>query len=193
MAEATPTTRLDAVNMMLRAIGEAPVTQLYASAGVDTPNAIATLEFSLRQFLTEGWSFNVEADYPLPRDTSGGIAVPRNALRVVFPKNMQGVNPTVRGLRVYDRKSHSYTFDRTLAATITFGLPFEELPESGRMYVAIRAARKFQDDNIGESTLHRFSEQDEAWARSTFLNDEAVAENSNMLDDTPDFWRLRGY
>lgn len=193
MAEATPTTRLEAVNMMLRAIGEAPVTQLYSSAGVDTPNALSTLNASLRSFLTEGWHFNTEYDYPLPRDEANEITVPSNAFRVKFPKNMAGADPVVRGTSVYDRRNHTYKFDHTIKASIIFGLPFEELPEAARMYVAIRAARKFQDDNIGENVIHRFSEQDEAMARSVFLSDEAEAEDNNMLDDTPDFWRLRGY
>ncbi|MGH0000105.1 hypothetical protein ACQU0X_08495 [Pseudovibrio ascidiaceicola] len=183
----TPTSELEAVNTLLRAISESPVSSLSGDVGVDVVTARATLAEINKAVQTEGWLFNTEDDYPLPRDRDGYVHAPLNALSVAVPKNRgSSIDPVLRGQRLYDRKNHTYEFAHDLAATIIFGLPFEELPESARHYVTYRAARKFQDNNIGTDAMHRFSERDELTARFRFTDEQAADEDLNFLRDSPD-------
>lgn len=190
----TPTTELEAVNTLLRAINESPVSTLSGSVGVDVVTARATLAEISKAVQTEGWIFNTEHDYPLTRNLAGEIFVPANALVVdVAKRRYSSIDPVLRGRRLYDRKNHTYTFAQNLQARVVFALPFEEMPESARHYVTYRAARRFQDNSVGSVELHRFNERDELLARARFMDEQAEDEDLNFLKDTADFgqlWRI---
>lgn len=185
----TPTTQLEAVNQMLRAIGESPVPSLVGDVGVDVVTAKATLTEVSRAVQLKGWLFNLEEGFPLPRSTeTGEITVPANAAKVDIPAELYPeVDAVQRGRRIYDRKNHTYRFSEDLTATVVFILPFEDLPETARQYIAYRAARKFQDTSVGSADLHRFNKSDENMARLEFEHDQAVDQNLNILTGTPDF------
>ena len=186
--ETTPTTKLDAVNMMLRGIGETPVSSLSGSFGEDVTGAKSHLEDTTRAVLSEGWAFNTEVDYPLTPDVNGEVRVPVSALSVEFARSdYWDVMPVVRGTRVYNRADHTYTFTKTLYARLIIGLAFEELPEAARSYIAMKAAREFQDNNIGDTGLHRFKATDEARARALLMSLHSEEQELNMLSDTPNF------
>lgn len=194
MADPTPTTEIEAVNQMLRAIGESPVSSLAGDVGVDVVSAKDTLAEISKAVQTEGWLFNTEYEYPLTRDVNDEISVPLNAASVNVTANRFGpTDPVLRGTKVYDRANHTYQFTGDLKATIIFLLPFEQLPESARYYVAYRACRKFQDNSVGSAELHRYNMQDEITARATFLEDQSEDEDLNLLRDTAglaDIWSL---
>lgn len=187
----TPSTELEAVNTMLRAIGESPVSSLSGDVGVDVVTARQTLTEIMKAVQTEGWIFNTEYDYPLARDVGGQIIVPANALQVdINKREFHDIDPVMRGNRVYDRKNHTFIFPTDLKAKIIFGLPFTDMPESARHYVTYRAARKFQDNSLGSSELHQFNERDELMARVRFMDEQAEDEDHNFLKDTPGFQSL---
>lgn len=188
----TPTTELDAVNQMLRAIGETPVSSLNNSEGLDVPTAMGTLNEVSLAVLIEGWDFNTEYNYPLMRDTSGAITLPSHTLNADFDsRSLFEIDPVARGVRVYDRKNHTYKFTQNLKATLIVSLAFDELPQAARYYIAYRAARKFQDTEVGSTDLHRFNEADEYRARATFIERHSDDQDLNMLRDTPQFAHLR--
>ena len=60
----TPTTELEAVNIMLSTIGEAPVNNL-DSGLVDAETAETILKNVSRDVQSHGWNFNSEPDYTL--------------------------------------------------------------------------------------------------------------------------------
>lgn len=187
----TPTTRLEAVNTMLRAIGESPVSTLEGPMGMDVPMAEATLDEVSGAVQTEGWKFNTEYEYPLPLDGDKKIPIPQNALEVHIPRGLYtNIDPVVRGGFLYDRKNHTYVFDQTLKAKIIFGLAFDELPESARYYITVRACRRLQDVSLGSESLHKFSQRTETMARARFVEQHSDDEDLNMIRDTPDFRRI---
>lgn len=184
----TPTTQLDAVNQMLLAIGESPVSTLTGDVGVDVVTAKQTLADITRAVQTEGWLFNTEHEFPLSVDGDNQIGIPSNAASVDVIRERFGDNdPIQRGLKLYDRKNHTYTFTEGVKAKIIFLLPFEDMPETARYYVTYRACRKFQDNSIGSESLHRYNERDEMRARVVFENDQAEDEDLNFLRDDPFF------
>lgn len=187
----TPTTELEAVNTMLRAIGEAPTSSLTGEVGVDVVTAKATLDEVSREVQSEGWLFNTEHDYPMARANNGEIYVPASAAVVdVSKRRYPGIEPVMRGNRLYDRKNHTYSFDQDVEARVVFLLPFTNMPETARRYVTIRAARMLQDDSLGSNDLHRFKERDEMFARIRFVDEQSEDEDLNFLRETPDFNQL---
>lgn len=187
----TPTTELEAVNTLLRAIGESPVSILSGDVGVDVVTARAELAAVSKAVQTEGWLFNTEHDYPLSRDMDGKIYVPANALVVdVKSRRYANVDPVLRGQQLYDRANHTYVFTANIEAKIIFGLEFNMLPESARHYITYRAARKYQDNSLGSSDLHRYNSEDELMARARFVDEQAEDEELHFLKDTEDFGQL---
>ena len=59
------TTELEAINIMLAAIGEAPVNTLTGTLPVDVKIAQSTLVEINKAVQAEGWSFNTETDVTL--------------------------------------------------------------------------------------------------------------------------------
>ena len=79
-----PTTELEAVNIILSGIGEAPVNSL-SDMTADVSLARNILAEISRETQTEGWQWNTEDDYPLTPDAAKGeIKLPPTAIRVHF-------------------------------------------------------------------------------------------------------------
>lgn len=190
----TPTTKLEAVNQMLAAISESPVSSLTGDGGVDVVTAQVTLNEVMKAVQAEGWLFNTEYNFPLLRDTGGEIYVPSNASTVDVVRDRFGnTDPVLRGNRIYDRRNHTYVFEENLEAKIIFLLPFEEMPETARHYVTYRSARKFENNSVGSPQLNRFNREDEMTAKILFMSDQAEDEDLNFLRDDPEFGDHRRY
>ena len=170
-------TELEAVNVMLSVIGEAPVNTLSGAATVDVIQAKAILSQVSREVQSVGWHFNIEQDYPLVPDVNGEIILATNMARVdadQFPE----LDVVQRGLKLYNRSEHTFQFDKTVKAEIIFLFPFEELPQVARQFIVIRAARIFQDRMVGSDTLHGFTAVDEQ---------KALADLKEAEGDTGDY------
>jgi hypothetical protein len=177
------TTELEAVNIMLRAIGESPVNSL-AGQNVDVVTAQALLRETSREVQSEGWHFNTEDDWDLIPDADDDtITVPSNAIRVDADGD-SSVDLVLRGRELYDKKNHTYEFDHTINASILWLLDWTELPECARGYIAIRAARKLQKDMVGSTELDGFKAEDEARARTRLVNEEGDTGDANILSGT---------
>jgi len=163
MAE-TPTTELEAVNIMLATIGEDPVSTLVDAALPDANLAKNVLRETSRFVQSRGWHFNVDREFELqPGATTKEITVPPNALSV--DPEEQSTDAVWRGTRLYNRTKHTFEWDRALKMRIVRFLPFTDTPEAVRYFITIRAARRFQKRILGEESLDAFTEEDEVLAR----------------------------
>lgn len=178
----TPTTELDAVNLMLSTVGESPITSLEDGSSVDTSQARLMLANVSRQVQQRGWWFNTEDNYPLiPDNYSKQILVPANTMKIT-PADDPAV--ILRGNKLYHSTKHTYTFDKTVYVEIVFLLPFEELPEPARNLIAQRAGRMFQERMFGSDTLSSFTKTDEAIALSDLVAADIEARAPSMLNDS---------
>ena len=190
----TPTTTLEAVNILLKAIGEAAVSDLTDTAGsADVEAAFNTLQEVNRSVQMEGWTWNTEEDYPLTPDNDGHLTLPAGTLRVDTTGVDRDVRLVQRGNRLYDRKNHTYTFDRSYRVTLVVLLPFEDLPEPARHYITIKAARRFSDDELASDTVHKFKQNDEDEAR-VMMEQMDNEDDDTSLKESPYFGEhlLRG-
>lgn len=178
-----PTSKLEAVNTMLSSIGESPVNSL-ASGLVDAELAESILDSTSRNVQNVGWHWNTEYNYKLSPLPDGTVLLPLNALRVDQSPNwgVGEVDLIMRGTKLYDRRNHTYTINKTAEVDIVFALDFEEMPEAARYYTTIRAARTFQDRTVGSQELHGFQLKDEERAMIDLKSAEAEMADFSIFD-----------
>jgi hypothetical protein len=180
------TTFLEAVNSVLQMLGEAPVNSLDGQFGL-AQQAQDMLNDTSRRVQAEGWSFNMDYERLLMRDsTTNEISVGSNVSRVkVDPYNYPDIDVVQRGSRLYDRRAGSYEFEEDLRADVTYMLDWEELPEYAHQYVMVKAGRSLQEAILGSADLSRINASAEAEARSLFLEEETTRGEHNVLRGNP--------
>jgi hypothetical protein len=182
----TPTSELEAVNQMLLAVGETPVNTLDDDESSDSGECLALLRITSKALQNKGWNFNTDEEMPLaPNSVDGTISLPFNCLRFRASGVDRGTQFTYRAGKVYDRVNNTFTISRTIYATVTSLLPYEDMPEDARHFVMVSAARMFQDKRLGDSQLHQFDSTDEASSWASFLASEAEDDNYNVVRDSP--------
>lgn len=186
--EMTPMTELDAVNVMLASIGQAPVNTLSVTGIRDVEIARTQLHNQLRTVLARGWHFNTDHNYPIAADIDGKVAVPSNVFKLdaCDPTIDVAIRDDAGTLRLWDRENHTFDLTANHSAPFKFNVvwlfAFETLPQTARNYIGLRAARKFQASSIGSDLLHRFTSEDEAEALAELQRDEMEQADVNLLN-----------
>ncbi len=186
MATYESTSELEAVNTILSAIGEAPVNSLTGSLPIDATQAQNLLKECSRETQSWGWHFCTFYDYTLSLDTDSKIPLATNIMRVDL--NINKYSPTTynvikRGGFLFNKEGNTYIFTKALDARVILFLPFDELPESARRYITIRAARIFQDRLLGANTLHGFGIVDEQNAMAALRQEEADTADHSIFNN----------
>lgn len=189
MAEITPTTELEAVNMMLASIGESPIATLN-DGFVDADLARNYLAQVSKATQLQGWAFNTLYNYTLTPDNDGYINLPQNTLKVVVPGERRY---TQRGSKLYDNESHTDVFTSSVIVNLVIALEFSQLSEALRQYLYTAAGRRFQDNMAAEPSIHSISKEDELRAKANFWNEVAEEENYNVTEQSPTVVRIKGY
>lgn len=178
----TATSEIDAINHMLTAVGEAPVSSL-----VDPKRDVAIAKQVLDQiaveFLALGWSFNTNEAEVLVPDVNGEIVVPATVIRV-DPVRNSVAHPVLRldvG-KLYDAYAGTYVFSGSVTAQVTHLTDWEGLPQPARSYVAARAARAFNDRVYQDGELRQTLIRDELLAEGRWLTYESEQEDHTMLE-----------
>ena len=180
------TTELECINIMLAAIGEAPVNSLTGTVPVDVRIAQSTLTEVNKQVQAEGWSFNTEIDVTLTRNASNNVVLGTDVLRVdAQTHDHPSIDPIQRGLKLYDRKNNTFVFDEDLKCTVVYFRSFDELPEQARSYMTIKAARIFVDRLVSDQSLRTYTQEDEIRARSVLMETDLSNADHNMLIGDP--------
>ena len=181
------TTELEAINIMLAAIGEAPVNSLTGQVPVDVRIAQSTLIEVNKRIQSEGWSFNTEIDVTLVRNqTTKQIELSTDILRIDANIHQHPtIDPIQRGLKLYDRLNNRYEFDEDLICTVVYFRPFTELTEPARSYINIKAARVYVDRLVSDDALRTYTEQDETRARAILMETDLANGDHNILRGDP--------
>jgi len=180
------TSELEAVNTILSAIGEAPINTLSGTLPIDATQAQNLLKEISREVQAAGWHFNSFYKYSLSRDLNNKIPLATNIMRVDLDINKfspSEYDVIKRGGFLFNKKDNTFVFDKELEANVILFLPFDELPENGRRYITIRAARIFQDRLLGANTLHGFGITDEANALAILKQEEADTANHSIFNN----------
>lgn len=187
MTITTRTTELEAVNTILSTVGEAPLNTLTGSLPVDGTMAKNILNEINREIQSQGWHFNTHYKASLSRNAGNQIPVASNVLRVdLDPLKYSKYNYDIvqRNDFIYNLAKNTNIFDIDFTdVTIVYLLPFEEIPEQAKRYATIRSARVFHDRTLGATTLHKYSQEDEARSLIVLKQAEASTGDYTIFDN----------
>jgi hypothetical protein len=191
MANPNPTTEIEAVNIMLASIGEAPVSSISNTALVDVSIAKSILDETNVSVQSTGIYSNTEFNYPIEATVDGELLIPANCVRIDTVGNSATVDVVQRGSRLYDREKFSFPkFVGTYYVEMVLLLPFNELPQHAKRYIVVKAARRFQARYMGSEALGGFTKDDEQEAMSYFTQCEAALEDNNIYHDSYDMYKI---
>ena len=185
-----PDTELSAVNSILGAIGQSPVTTL--GTYVVNSNNISTYENPEIAFVhnllkecnvdiqNEGWTFNREDHIKKTPDTSGYIPVPSDVLRMdVMDGHMgsTGLNDKFKDVvkrngRLYDKVNHTDVFTEDQYVNVVWLLNYEDLPSVFRRYVTFKAATRAATQLVANADLVKLLANQELQARGACMEYE---------------------
>ena len=186
MAVVTITTKLDAVNRVLLAIGESPVSVLTGTLSSDAARAVAVLDEVDLDTQSRGWHFNTE--YALYTPTANRITVGASVVRFEVDTVRAGGagDYTVRDsggtMYLYDLVNNTFDITTSLYATTVTLYDFEKTPEAYKRYVTIKAARTFVDRMTGDQARHIYTAQDEAAAFKQLKQFEGFHDTRTIFD-----------
>ena len=184
-------TKLEAVNEILAAIGEDPVNSLDEGLP-DADRARQTLDRVLTRTLTRGWWFNQYEEYDLQPDSEDQIHVPGDFLRFIPSGKDQGKRIIQRSGKLYDMEEQSHTFTDKVTVHATTAPEWEDLPQVFKDYVTVKAARHFQDDQLGSQKHHQYNIQDEQHAHAMLMEVHIESEPANMNRDSVSALEITG-
>lgn len=185
------TTQLEAVNIMLATIGEAPVDTLTGPMTTDASLALACLNEHTKSVQSDGYPWNTDVNVTLPMDASGNIFLASNTALVEVNKSRYSnvwpiLRPQANGMKqLYDRRNQTYSFSQLpgglIADRIVYWLDWTQLPEAARRYVLIKAARTFADRSVGAETIHQFTAADEMNAKRAIEANKVDMDQMNIF------------
>jgi hypothetical protein len=176
-------TELAAVNDILSAVGQAPVTTL----DQDNPEiAIAynTLLQCSRECQAEGWVFNTELNYPLATNSDDEIELPENMLKVDLTDNLSnaGIDAVRRDGRLYNNTDHTFKWTYSpVFCDITWLFGWNDLPQVFKDYITVRAAAYVALKVVGDQAQYQLLSQREGLARASVMEYECNQGDYSMF------------
>lgn len=178
MATPSSMTELEAVNVLLTTIGEAPINTLVGNQVVDVAVAKQVLTEISREVQSQGWHFNSEYGVVLTPNFDKKIAIPANTSRI----DVNGVDVVNRGGYLFNLQDRTFIFDNPIEADIVYYQDFETLPDVAKRYIVVRASRIFADRMINSESTHQFTLKDEQKALIDLKEFEGDTGDYNMLE-----------
>jgi hypothetical protein len=184
-----PVNELEAVNMLLAAVGEAAVSSLETATTVDVTQAKNLLSNINREVQQKGWHFNTEWDVVLSLDSDSRIPLGTTVLSIYSPSKMTTIRGREGSPFLYDLDNNTFTWTASIndAVTITL-LDFEDIPQTARQYITTKAARIFQEEIIGQVSAEAVNRQEEVEAYADLLDDEGERSGYNVGYGTRDMY-----
>ena len=182
----TPTTidtdtNLSAVNSILGAIGQSPVTELnYQNPELGFIFNILT-EVN-KDVQNEGWVFNVEKHVPAPIESDKRVPIANNILR--YDKHddykyrtkdlVRRTDPMDGKTYLWNTVDHTYEFNEPFELDVVYLWEFTELPSVFQRYIISRASVRAATQLVSNPQLVQLLQQQEALTRATCMEYECL-------------------
>mgnify|MGYP001024817008 CR=1 FL=1 len=171
-------TELDAINLILSSIGEAPVNSLTESESIDVDNARRLLSTVSRTVQRQGWQFNTLNNVVIKPDTnSKKVRYNPSWIKVIA---MDGMIYVKRGDFLYNLTEKTDTFKNDIQLNIIEAIDFEDLPDEFKSYITAEAAIYFQERYLGDDSVSQELRMEEAKAYADIVQ-YCIDTGSNML------------
>lgn len=177
MAYGANMTKLEAVNICLAGLGEAPLTDLDAESGLDTVMILQQLDMTSLHLQNRGWHWNTEVAKFHP--VNGVITLPTTVARA--DATDKSLDVVLRGTQLYDKKFNRYIFAGPVELEVVSILPFEQLPSAAQLFVAHTAAMYIQQKELGSDSLNNFLKETAQAAWRDLVRADTLNSDHNML------------
>ena len=138
---------LEAVQMLLRAIGSSPVNSLNV-AHPDVANARACLNRLRKSVQKRGWWFNQDYNVIYQPNSLGEVRIPEAITKFVS----DDVSLVKRGRKVYNTQTQTFIIAANVCAIKTVrSLEWEDMPACIQEYAAYLACAQFISDEIEDA------------------------------------------
>ena len=188
-------TELSAVNNILGAIGQAPITTLGTVSVTDGISAYDNPEISFIYNLlrdanvdtqAEGWHFNTEYNVKFSPDSNKHILIGNDVLSMDFHNNYTKRTSDFvrRNGRLYDKmstKDQKDEFDSDIYLDIVIVYPFEDLPIVFRRFITYRASAAAATQLVANPNLVRLLTNQAGLARAALQEYECNQGDHNMF------------
>ena len=187
-------TELSAVNSILGAIGQAPITTLTTSTGSNSLSSqisenpeIAFIYNLLRDAnvdtQSEGWHFNTEKHVKFSPDANGNILIGNDILSMDLHDNQakRTYNLVRRNGKLYDKQDHTDVFTADIDLDIVRLYEFEDLPIVFKRYIVYRASRIAATQLVANPQLVKLLGIQEQQARAALQEHECNHADHSMF------------
>ncbi len=178
-------TELSAVNAILGAIGQSPVTSI-DKTNPEIGFIYNILRDSNVDLQAEGWHFNTEKHVTYTPDTNGKIEVGDDVLRMDTTDGWVDRTHDVvkRNGYLYDKQSHSDDFSGHsggIKLDIVRLISYADLPEVFKRYIIHKASVRAATQLVGNAQLAQLLAQQEVMARAAITEYECNQGNHTMF------------
>jgi len=177
-------TELSAVNSILGAIGQSPVTTINKT-NPEIGFIYNLLRDSNVDLQNEGWHFNTERHVEYTPDSNGKIAIGNDILRMDTTDGWVDRTHDVvkRGGYLYDKYNHTNDFSdhTTIKLDIVKLLAFEDIPSVFQRYIVYKASRVAATQLVANPQLVQLLTIQEQQARAACQEYECNQGNHNMF------------
>ena len=184
-------TELSAVNAILGAIGQSPLTSLSLDDDNTFKNPEVAFIYNLLRdanvdLQAEGWHFNTEKHVTFtPDSTTGKITIGADILKMDTTEGWSDRTHDVvkRNGFLYDKQSHTDDFSdhTTINLDIVRLLNYADLPEVFKRYIIYKASVRAATQLVGNAQLAQLLAQQEVMARSAIIEYECNQGNHTMF------------
>ena len=180
-------TELSAVNSILGAIGQSPITTL----NFENPE-VAVIYNILKEcnidIQSEGWSFNKEDHVKYVPDSNKNVKLPSNVLQFSLHDGLDNKSQRliIRNGKVYDKVDHTDEFTADLSLDVIWLQKFEDIPQVFRRYIIYCASSRAAAQLVANPQLVKMLQQKESYARATCLEYDCNQIDPSYLGLTDD-------
>ena len=166
-------TELPAINQILMACGQAPVTTL-DETNPDVAIAYQTLLEVSREVQSEGWTFNKEEHVAIAPNSDNEIPILSNYLQIDLSQADAGDKKAVqKNGKLYDKYNHTDQWtDGEVDCDILWLFDWVDLPRPIQDYITARASTVTSSRIVGDQTQYQMLQQKEAYMRAMALEYE---------------------
>jgi hypothetical protein len=184
----TPSTKLDAVNSLLTAVGEYPVSNIVDDVA-EAQIAISVIDEVSREIQSRGWTWNTHRKATLTPDAYNNILIPTNVTRV-DPTDVDGWHDrskrfTIRNGKLFDMVKFTATFEDKEYADMVYLWDFEDLPEEARRFITLDAQQRYMTRVVGADADMAQVQQQATRAWIALEADDDLNADRNILWDSP--------
>ena len=182
---------LSAVNQILGAIGQSPITTLeYENPEVSY--CYQLLQECTRDIQNEGWVFNRELGVPFTPDANDHIVITNDILRldVTGDAVRRTTNVVQRDGKLYDKIQHTDEFNRAhnlvnrdgnIYLDVTWLFSYDDLPQVFKRYAIAKAQVRAAAQLVSNPTLYSMMQAQEQSARASCVEYECNQGDYTMI------------